>query len=177
MASTSYSRRPSRNGNFAIAKAVVRGYLMTRRIPDLRRVDIHTVTLTLKIFLSSLSEPLITDELRNSFVGASRIAEKLTRDVTLTELLILLPNANGQTLRYLLYHLRFVTSMAPGCSFYTLAFVFGPIVVGGSSEYLTPPALSIRKEDQIQVFKSLLEMDHYYNHVFSSKLRGNIHRR
>ncbi|XP_043286710.1 rac GTPase-activating protein 1-like [Venturia canescens] len=199
MASTSYSRRPSRgsladyapntppyvprlifacinqvelrglgkmflytrNHNFNKAKALVLSFCMRRRIPDLRRVDIHTVTLTLKIFLFSLSEPLITDELRDSLVGGSRIADKITRDATLIETIKLLPNPNFQTLRYILIHLRFVTSTIPGCSFDTLAFVFGPIVVGGSSEYPTASASSIREEDQIQVFRSLLEMNPY----------------
>ncbi|XP_043288134.1 rac GTPase-activating protein 1-like [Venturia canescens] len=158
------------NGDLAKAKALVRGYRMHKTVPYLRGLDIHTVTSVLKMFLASLSEPLITDELRDRFVRASLISDKNRKDAALSEAISRLPYPNLHTLSYLVRHLRTISKISRSNNVNRLAEVFGPIVIGGNSRYLfTPPLFIIGREDQEEVFKSILQMSRFYDNVLSFK--------
>ncbi|XP_043288337.1 rac GTPase-activating protein 1-like [Venturia canescens] len=147
-----------KNGDIIEAKRLVKEYLGDKIVPDLSNIDTETVTLTLKLFLTSLSDALITDEVRDDFVEASRILDSKKKHEALCDAMRSLPRFNRDTLNYLLEHLQEIIQEGPSGIFHRLAYVFGPIVVGGSSQYLTPSLFMISREDQIEVFESLLEL-------------------
>ncbi|XP_043288273.1 rac GTPase-activating protein 1-like [Venturia canescens] len=151
------------HGDLTIARGFLKNYLHSKKVPNLRSVDVQTIGSILKLFLASLSEPLITDKLRDKFVDAALIANETERDAALSKALIFLPYPNLHTLSYLIHHLRFISKLSRTNNYARLAVVFGPIVVGGSSRYLTPHLFIIEREDQDQVIESLLEIDDYYN--------------
>ncbi|XP_043273440.1 rho GTPase-activating protein 15-like [Venturia canescens] len=148
-----------KDGDVAKARALVRRYLANKETLDLSDVDTETITLILKLFLASLNGSLITDDLRDDFIKASRIRGSRKRHETLHDVVERLPPSNHDTLIFLLEHLRHIIDAGNRNILNRLAEVFGPIVVGGSSQYLTPSLFMISREDQIEVFKSLLELD------------------
>ncbi|XP_043288188.1 rac GTPase-activating protein 1-like [Venturia canescens] len=147
-----------KGGDIKKAKALVADYLKMKKMPYLNDIDIKTITLILKQFLASLSDTLITDQVRNEFIEASIINESGQRYRAFCDAMEQLPEPNRDTLVHLLRHLRTVVEYGRS-SIRNLAEVFGPIVVGGSSQYLTPSLLMLSREDQIQVFESLLELE------------------
>ncbi|XP_043288310.1 GTPase-activating protein RacGAP84C-like [Venturia canescens] len=151
------------NGDLAIAKVLVREYRRSKKVPDLKGVDIHTLESTLRLFLASLSEPLIIEEFRDPFVTAALMTDKKKKDAALSEAIILLPAPNLHTLSYLIHHLRFISKLSSTNHYNRLAVVFGRILVAGRSRCLASSLYILHPEDQEEVVQSLLEMDVSYD--------------
>ncbi|XP_043288341.1 rac GTPase-activating protein 1-like [Venturia canescens] len=159
------------------AKSILRVYLATKKVGDLRRVRIHTITLIIKLFLKSLSEPLITDDLRERFVTASVKLTGQKQDEALRQAVSELPVPNRDTLAYLIRHLQQVaTSLYFSGTKQNLAIVFGPIMVGGSSRYLVPPELTVEPRHQIKVVADLLKINPKYWAKYAEPYRPQARR-
>ncbi|KAG5443788.1 Rac GTPase-activating protein 1 [Clonorchis sinensis] len=104
--------------------------------PVLARVeDIHVVCGCLKMFLRSLTEPLVTYEQRSVLAAASEGARLGDPDAIqhVINVLDALPAPNRDTLSYIMLHLKTI-AQAPDCQMgeENLAKVFGPTLVGYS---------------------------------------------
>uniref|UniRef100_A0A8C8SI56 Rho-GAP domain-containing protein n=1 Tax=Pelusios castaneus TaxID=367368 RepID=A0A8C8SI56_9SAUR len=111
--------------------------------PSLGRVaDVHVVCGVLKDFLRGLREPLVTFRLHPAFLQAADIPDEAASQAALAHLVNELPQANRDTLAFLMLHLLRVTH-SPECKMdrLNLARVFGPTLVGHSSACPTPLAI------------------------------------
>lgn len=104
--------------------------------PVLARVeDIHVVCGCLKMFLRSLTEPLVTYEQRSVLAAVSEGARLGDPDAVqhVINVLDALPAPNRDTLSYIMLHLKSIAQV-PDCQMgeENLAKVFGPTLVGYS---------------------------------------------
>ncbi|XP_065054035.1 rac GTPase-activating protein 1-like isoform X2 [Rhopilema esculentum] len=101
--------------------------------PDLSKYrDIHVICGTLKDFLRSLTEPLVTFALHEAFSDAATSSD--VSDSAMFQCVSELPPANRDTLAYLMVHLQKV-AQSPACQMpiTNLAKVLGPTIVGHRS--------------------------------------------
>jgi hypothetical protein len=90
--------------------------------------DINVVASVLKLFFRSLPNPLMTYELYDEFVNASKIQDRDERFYAIKDLLYRLPNENYYLLKRLIEHLETVTDFEEVNNMYAenLAIVFSP---------------------------------------------------
>ncbi|XP_066583719.1 rac GTPase-activating protein 1 [Prorops nasuta] len=156
------------NGGTTEVKALKEKFLKGKGAPNLSDIDIPTICSTLKDFLRSLREPLITVGLWGDFVQATTIPDKHDSDAALYQAISELPQPNRDTLAFLILHLQRVSS-SPECKMpiSNLAKVFGPTLVGYSC--LEPTAISMLSEtrNQAAIVESLLKIpsDYWANFV------------
>ncbi|CAJ0838582.1 378_t:CDS:10 [Entrophospora sp. SA101] len=93
--------------------------------------DINVVASVLKLFFRSLPEPLMTYELYEEFVNASKIKDHDERFYAIKDLLYKLPRANYNLLKRLIEHLETVTDYEEVNHMYAgnLALVFTPNIL------------------------------------------------
>nr|CAG8433063.1 9204_t:CDS:10 [Entrophospora candida] len=93
--------------------------------------DINVVASVLKLFFRSLPEPLMTYELYEEFVNASKIKDHDERFYAIKDLLYKLPRANYNLLKRLIEHLETVTDCEEVNHMYAgnLALVFTPNIL------------------------------------------------
>jgi len=118
------------------------------KTPDLGKYrDIHVICGTLKDFLRSLTEPLVTFALHEAFSDAATSSDDSGSG--LFQCVSELPQANRDTLAYLIVHLQKVAS-SPACQMpvANLAKVLGPTVVGHRSA--NPSHLEMFEDLKIQ---------------------------
>lgn len=133
-------------------------------LPNLSKADIYAVCGTLKDFLRSLSETLITKSLWHTFAEAAQL-EGDDRVWATWHAVSQLPQANRDTLALLVLHLQTVTAHpeakmpAPN-----LVRVFAPTVVGFSAGKASTPAPSMLGdvEHQNRVMDTLLSLPREY---------------
>ncbi|KAL7675897.1 hypothetical protein ACOME3_002158 [Neoechinorhynchus agilis] len=142
----------------------------TRDLPpgvsDLRLTDLVTIAATIKQFLSSLVEPIITHDAVHKFAKAVVSSEYAVQ--TLTEALLSIPQENQQTLAFILLHLQklsHTTTVQMGT--HELANEFGPLIVGTSVSALRT-RIATEANTQISIIKSLL--DHIPSDFYRSLL-------
>ncbi|KAL2090992.1 hypothetical protein ACEWY4_013255 [Coilia grayii] len=101
-------------------------------VPPLGRVeDIHAVTGLLKDFLRNLKEPLLTCRLNRAFMEAAEIGDEDNSIAAMYQTIGELPQANRDTLAFLILHLqRVAQSPDTKMDATNLARVFGPTIVG-----------------------------------------------
>lgn len=106
-------------------------FLKCKGVPCLSEVDIHTVCGCLKDFLRTLRDPLIPQAKWKTFADAVFKPDKTDK---LYQAISTLPQANRDTLAFLILHLQRVAS-SPACKMpvSNLSLTFGPIVVGRSN--------------------------------------------
>lgn len=75
-------------------------------MPNLSQLDIHVVSGTLKYFLRSLKEPLITTLLWKDFTSAAEKTEAQDAAASLYQAISELPQPNRDTLAWLICHLQ-----------------------------------------------------------------------
>lgn len=140
-------------------KALKEKFLRGRGVPNLSEIEIHTICSTLKSFLRSLKEPLISSSFRLDFVRALRIKDKQDADAALYQAISELSQPNRDTLAFLILHLQRVSS-SPECkmTIENLATVFGPTLVG----YLDKNNMSDETRIQIEVSKSKIIIHNNY---------------
>lgn len=140
------------NGSSNDVKNLKEKFLKGRGAPNLSEVDIATICSTLKDFLRSLKEPLITCGLWDDFARATAISDKLDSEAALYQAISELPQPNRDTLAFLILHLQRVSS-TPECKMpiSNLAKVFGPTLVGYSSQHPSDADMLSETKDQVAV--------------------------
>uniref|UniRef100_A0A0B7ABE8 Rho-GAP domain-containing protein n=1 Tax=Arion vulgaris TaxID=1028688 RepID=A0A0B7ABE8_9EUPU len=130
------------------------------RYPHLSTIhDIHVVCGCLKDFLRSLKEPLITYNLWSKFVETADISSREKCQEQMCQLVNSLPQANKDTLAFLIQHLQTVAeSVACKMPASNLAKVFGPTIIGYSSPEPEPMQIMSETRKQSQVMDRLLEI-------------------
>ncbi|GFW31996.1 rac GTPase-activating protein 1 [Trichonephila clavipes] len=108
--------------------------LKGRSVISLNKVDIHAICGTIKEFLRSLKEPLVTRAAWQTFVDAAEQKDETMSLNLLYEAVCELPQPNKETLAFLVLHFQRVAE-AYECRMplENLAKVFGPTIVGYSS--------------------------------------------
>ncbi|XP_017880906.1 rac GTPase-activating protein 1-like [Ceratina calcarata] len=156
------------NGGSTEVKALKEKFLKGKGAPNLSDVDIPTICSTLKDFLRSLREPLITVGLWADFVRATTITDKQDADAALYQAISELPQPNRDTLAFLVLHLQRVSS-SPECKMpiSNLAKVFGPTLVGYSCQKPSPTSLLSETSNQVAIVENLLKIpsDYWANFV------------
>lgn len=129
-------------------------------IPSLAAIDIHVLCNVVKKFLLHLDEALIIRIAWRDFVEIVKEENVEERKSRFKEAIMNLPNANRDTLAFLMLHLRRVAEHAENKMTITnLSKMFGPSILGYSIR--DPPAMQIAVENtkQHQVVEHLLNLD------------------
>ncbi|GFY48751.1 rac GTPase-activating protein 1 [Trichonephila inaurata madagascariensis] len=131
--------------------------LKGRSAISLNKVDIHAVCGTIKEFLRSLKEPLVTRAAWQTFVDAAEQKEETMSLNLLYEAVCELPQPNKETLAFLILHFQRVAE-AYECRMplENLAKVFGPTIVGYSSAEPADSRMLTETKQQCQVMQKLL---------------------
>jgi hypothetical protein len=74
--------------------------------------DVNVVSSLLKLFIRSLPEPILPNELYGSFIDADKLPDQVQRFQELKALLRKLPQHNYETLKHLIKHLSTVSKNA-----------------------------------------------------------------
>ena len=74
--------------------------------------DVNVVSSLLKLFIRSLSEPIVSNELYGHFIEADKKTDHNQRFQELKGLLVKLPRHNYETLKHLIAHLTLVSENA-----------------------------------------------------------------
>ncbi|KAL8164039.1 UNVERIFIED_CONTAM: hypothetical protein K2H54_044084 [Gekko kuhli] len=101
------------------------------RLSDPQWDDVHVITGALKLFFRELPEPLIPYSLFDEFIAAAKLSDPKEKVSKMTGLVQSLPQANRDTLRYLLEHLRKVMDHSDINRMTTqnIGIVFGPTLM------------------------------------------------
>lgn len=158
------------SGGSAEVKLLKERFLKGKGAPNLSKVDIATICSTLKDFLRSLKEPIITVGLWADFVRAVALSDKQDSDAALYQAISELPQPNRDTLAFLILHLQRVSS-SPECKMpiSNLAKVFGPTLVGYSCQEPSVMSMLSETKNQAAIVESLLRIpsDYWANFVNS----------
>lgn len=133
----------------SLTERVNRG-LDEQTLKDPKWDDVNVVSSLLKCFIRSLPEPLLPNEMYNSFINADKLCGK-ERLIELKNLLDRLPHFYYETLRHLIRHLNCISKnclvnlMEPR----NLAIVFGPSIVRSANETLETAVKDMRHQCQI----------------------------
>ncbi|KFQ33267.1 Rac GTPase-activating protein 1 [Mesitornis unicolor] len=143
-------------------------YLRAKNIPLLSKVDdIHAVCGLLKDFLRSLKEPLLTFRLNKTFMEAAEVVDEDSSVAAIYQAVGELPQANRDTLAFLMIHLqRVAQSPETKMDITNLAKVFGPTIVAHAVPDPDPVTLLQDTKRQPQVVKRLLQLPvDYWNQL------------
>jgi hypothetical protein len=153
------------NGSDVQIKQLKERLVKRHQLPDLRKVnDVHVLCSFVKDFLSSLSERLITYDSWYRFAKACEIQNESERVHVLQEVIQDLPEANRDTLSFMLLHLQRINE-TPECKMpaSNLARMFGPSIVGNSSEKPQPAEIIKELNIQQQIIENLIRIPtHFY---------------
>ncbi|KAJ8258201.1 hypothetical protein GJAV_G00194300 [Gymnothorax javanicus] len=139
-------------------------FLRGKTVPLLSKVeDIHAICGLLKDFLRNLKEPLLTFRLNRNFMEAAEIQDDDNSIAMMYQTISDLPQANRDTLAFLIIHLRRVsqspdTKMDVG----NLARVFGPTLVGHAVPDPDPRTILQDTRRQPKVIERLLSLSAEY---------------
>ncbi|NWY50855.1 RGAP1 protein, partial [Chionis minor] len=133
-------------------------FLRSKNIPLLSKVDdIHAICGLLKDFLRSLKEPLLTFRLNKTFMGAAEISDEDNSIAAMYQAVGELPQANRDTLAFLMMHLqRVAQSPDTKMDITNLAKVFGPTIVAHAVPDPDPMTLLQDTKRQPKVVERLL---------------------
>ena len=130
-------------------------------IPQLADKEVHVLCNVVKRFLNQLDEALISRIAWRDFVEAVNLNDLEERRARIKEAILNLPNANRDTLVFLMLHLRRVVAEEKENKMSAMAVcrVFGPTVLGYSMK--DPPSTQIFEENkrQLIVVEYLLSLD------------------
>ncbi|XP_067141380.1 rac GTPase-activating protein 1-like [Centruroides vittatus] len=150
-------------------------FLRGKGVPNLSKADIHVLCGTIKEFLRTLQEPLITRSTWLDFVNASEMKDNEDSQSGIYQAVSQLPRPNRDTLSYVILHLQKVAE-SPECKMPTgnLAKVFGPTIVGFSVP--DPPMMDMITETKKQhkVMERLLTISSDYWNNFVNYPDENI---
>ncbi|XP_013054835.2 rac GTPase-activating protein 1 isoform X2 [Anser cygnoides] len=125
-------------------------YLKSKTIPLLSKVDdIHAICSLLKDFLRSLKEPLLTFRLNKTFMEAAEISDEDNSIAAMYQAVGELPEANRETLAFLMLHLQRVAQSPDNKMDVTnLAKIFGPTIVAHAVP--DPDAMTLLRDSKRQ---------------------------
>lgn len=149
-------------------------FLEGRGSPDLtKETDENVICGILKAFLKQLSEPLLTFVLHQRFLEAAQSADG--DDALVFQAVSELPQANRDTLAYLMVHLQKV-SQSKECKMpvSNIAKVFAPTLVGYSSPNPEPVQMLSEAKLQPKVVEQLLSLPADYWNQFLHVNEENI---
>ncbi|KAF7266136.1 hypothetical protein GWI33_020506 [Rhynchophorus ferrugineus] len=144
-------------------KSLKEKYLKGKNTPSINQMDIHILCGCVKDFLRSLTEPITTYRLWKDFVQAVEAEDSQDVVPAFHQCISNLPQPNRDTLAYLILHLQKVAE-APECKMpiSNLAKVFGPTVVGFSSDNPNRNQLLTETRQQIAVMEQLISLPREY---------------
>lgn len=127
--------------------------------PNLKEIDIHVICGCLKDFLRSLSEPLVTHARWNDFVEAVQARDPQDVVPVLYQAISDLPQPNRDTLAHIILHLQKVAD-SPECKMpiENISKIFGPTLVGYSSEVLSPKQMVEETRYLVKVIEHLMNI-------------------
>ncbi|NWR77595.1 RGAP1 protein, partial [Centropus unirufus] len=133
-------------------------FLRGKNTPLLSKVDdIHAICSLLKDFLRGLKEPLLTFRLNKTFMEAAEILDEDNSVAAMYQALGELPQANRDTLAFLMVHLqRVAQSPETKMDIANLAKVFGPTIVAHAVPDPDPMTLLQDTKRQPKVIERLL---------------------
>ncbi|KFV13390.1 Rac GTPase-activating protein 1 [Pterocles gutturalis] len=135
-------------------------FLRGKNVPLLSKVDdIHAICSLLKDFLRSLKEPLLTFRLNKTFMEAAEIVDEDNSVAAIYQAVGELPQANRDTLAFLMIHLqRVAQSPETKMDITNLAKVFGPTIVAHAVPDPDPMTLLQDTKRQPKVVERLLQL-------------------
>ncbi|XP_017540701.2 rac GTPase-activating protein 1 isoform X2 [Pygocentrus nattereri] len=156
-----------------------KGSLMLHKVDE-----VHVVCGLLKDFLRKLKEPLVTFKLHRTFMDAAELADDDNSSATMFQAVGELPQANRETLAFLMLHLQRVMR-SPQCQMdqNNLARVFGPTIIGHGLPEPSPLTIMRDTNTQPKVVSRLLSFPADYwqsfltvesDQVISSVVDANI---
>ncbi|CAB3376494.1 Hypothetical predicted protein [Cloeon dipterum] len=151
-------------------KALKERFLKGKGAPDISQTDIHTICGALKEFLRSLKEPLITQSQWKDFTRACEHRDAAEVTAALYTAIAELPRPNRDTLAYLIMHLQRVDGWKEcKMSIDNLAKVFGPTIVGYSTDDMDAMRMVTETRMQQNVMSALLKIPSDYWANFLNK--------
>lgn len=155
-------------------KALKDQFLRGKGMPNISQTDVHTLCGTLKDFLRSLKESLVTHLHWKDFVRA--VEDPEDSQAALYQVLTEIPQPNRDTLAWIITHLQRVAE-CPDCKMpaSNLAKVFGPTLVGYSVS--EPEAAVMFAETKLQqmVMEGLLNISNEYWSTFINTQDENLY--
>lgn len=156
------------NGSDSQIKHLKEKLIKRHQMPDLRKIsDVHVLCSFVKDFLNNLNEHLVTYESWYRFTKACELQNEIDRISTLEEAIMDLPDANRDTLSFIVLHLQRI-SETPECKMpiSNLARVFGQSIVGNSSP--NAPNVDIINEVRMQhqVVENLIKIPSLFYQSF-----------
>nr|XP_033803418.1 rac GTPase-activating protein 1 [Geotrypetes seraphini] len=151
-------------------------FLRGKAVPLLSKVDdIHAVCGLLKDFLRNLKEPLLTFRLNKTFMEAAEIPDKDNSVAAIYQAVDELPQANRDTLAFLILHLQRV-AQRPECKMdvLNLAKIFGPTLVAHAVPDPDPMTILQDTKRQPKVLERLLSLPVEYWSQFMMVEQENI---
>ncbi|XP_044857010.1 rac GTPase-activating protein 1-like [Mauremys mutica] len=135
-------------------------FLRGKTVPLLSKVDdIHAICGLLKDFLCSLKEPILTFRLNKTFMEAAEILDEDNSVAAMYEAVGELPQANRDTLAFLMIHLqRVAQSPDTKMDITNLSKVFGPTIVAHAVPDPDPMTLLQDTKRQPKVVERLLSL-------------------
>nr|CAD7460285.1 unnamed protein product [Timema tahoe] len=144
-------------------KALKEKFLRGKGVPNLSSLDIHTICGTIKDFLRFLREPLVTYLLWPDFARASEMASQEDGRAAIYQAIAELPQPNRDTLAFVILHLqRVMESPEVKMPIDNIAKVFGPTLVGYSSNDPEPITILNETKKQTAVMQFLLRIPEDY---------------
>ncbi|KAG7472022.1 hypothetical protein MATL_G00104050 [Megalops atlanticus] len=133
-------------------------FLRGKTVPLLSKVeDVHAICGLLKDFLRNLKEPLLTFRLNRNFMEAAEIQDDDNSIAMMYQTISDLPQANRDTLAFLMIHLqRVAQSPDTKMDVTNLARVFGPTLVGHAVSDPDPMTILQDTKRQPKVIERLL---------------------
>uniref|UniRef100_A0A4W4HKT3 Rac GTPase-activating protein 1 n=1 Tax=Electrophorus electricus TaxID=8005 RepID=A0A4W4HKT3_ELEEL len=146
------------SGADRVVKELKEKFMRGKTVPLLSKVeDVHAITGLLKDFLRSLKEPLLTFRLNRSFMEAAELADDGNSIALMYQTIGELPQANRDTLAFLIIHLqRVAQSTDTKMDVTNLARVFGPTIVGHAVAEPDPMTILQDTKRQPKVVERLL---------------------
>ncbi|PNF38684.1 hypothetical protein B7P43_G17870 [Cryptotermes secundus] len=134
-------------------------FLQGKGVPNLSKLDIHLVCGTIKYFLRSLREPLVTNSLWHDFAKAAENPDPDDSRALMYQAISELPQPNRDTLAFLILHLQRVAE-SPDCRMpvANLAKVFGPSIVGSCSLDCRATQMLKEVKKQVTVTENLINI-------------------
>lgn len=156
------------NGSDSQIKQLKERLIKRHQVPDLRKInDVHVLCSFVKDFLNNLTEHLITYDSWYRFAKACDLQNEQERVATLEEAIQDLPEANRDTLAFLILHLQRISETAE-CKMpvSNLARVFGQSIVGNSSANLPNVEIINEVKLQHQIVENLIKLPTFFYQSF-----------
>ncbi|XP_064613570.1 uncharacterized protein LOC135477414 isoform X3 [Liolophura sinensis] len=134
-------------------------------------LDVNVISSLLKAFFRKLPEPLVTEDLYQSFINANRADDPMRRMLSLKRLLHDLPEHHFETFRHLAAHLKLVAMHEEynKMDSRNLAIVFGPTLIRRKDEDMA--TLVKDMSDQCRIVESVIVNNEWF---FSSWEEDNV---